>query len=559
MVPPNVKDLTPEQLASTSCAYWINLFKLEVPEGPFTFKDHEYLIEPLEDQSRVVVEQKGTQGGFTTKEAFVDIHGCLFGKYPAGVAFAMPTDKDVQKFSKSKWDSIVRRNKHYLGKYIKSSGKGVDSAALKRIGESFIHFIGTTLSRNIDGEKESATLRSFSCDKFVCDELDMMDLSVIEKLRGRFGHSKIKQERYISNPTGENYGINELFNKSDQRYWHRLCSSCDKYTCPELEFMNKPESICKLDKDGFGFMACIHCGAKLPLFYRNKKTGKESKWIPLYRYNEITGRLWSQLNSSFHDPVDIMKAYYNPPEGNIKDVMRYRLGQAYTAKEDQLRPSQVLACCSQEPFALSSKGPCAMGVDVGFSSTSTKHIVIGVRTGDDRYEIIYVGTRKNWNEVHDLAMRFNVQLAGIDVAPDVDAAKIFQKSELYPVWLCDYKVGKSVGKIARDDKSKIIKINRTEMFDSTHRIIENQQVALPRRELLDEFIKQVCNPFKQGFKNEKTGIPEYRYIGSNDHYRHALNYFYAAVSGNRIEQIPSRYNFQSQPIDADNEYQRCQY
>ena len=366
-----------------------------------------------------------------------------------------------------------------------------------------------------------------------------MNLSVIEKLRGRFAHSKIKQERFISNPTAENYGINALFQKSDQRYWHRLCSGCLKYTCPELEFLAKPERVIKQDKDGKGIIICKHCGKTLPLYY--EKDDKASRWIPQYKDRPIVGRLWSQLNSVFHDPYEILQAYYEPPEGNFKDVMKYRLGFAYTAKEEQLRTNQVYECCSKDPMPNSHKGPCAMGVDVGIK----KHVVIGCRIGRDRYEVVKIAVVSTWPDVHDLARKYNVRVAGIDIAPDIDAVKDFQRAERYQVWLCDYRVSRHVSGSARDEKNKIIKANRTEAFDMTHRLISEERLVLPRQEQMGEFAVQVCNPFKQEIKNEKTGLPEYRYTGTNDHFRHSLNFFALVASGHRLARV-SPYNTKRQ-------------
>ena len=68
-----------------------------------------------------------------------------------------------------------------------------------------------------------------------------------------------------------------------------------------------------------------------------------------------------------------MEDFVNPPFGNLADVYRLRLGRAYSARDEKLRINDVLACCGNDSPALSHKGPCAMGVDVG----KIKHIVIG--------------------------------------------------------------------------------------------------------------------------------------------------------------------------------------
>lgn len=519
--------LTPEDIASVQCAYWVKLNKVKLPDGPFEFPGHEYLIEPMAEEHQVEVEMKATQGGFSIKETLVTLHGCIFGKYPKGVAYAMPTESDVQKFSKTKFTPLIQNNRAAIGKFVKSGGKGsTDSADLKRVGNSYIHFIGATLGRKVDGENESSALRSFSCDKFVCDELDMMDLSIIEKLRGRFAASKIKHERYISNPTGEKYGIHSLFLDSDQRYWHRLCPHCLKFTCPDLEFLQSPESIVSQDRDGKGIILCKHCRRATPIYHLDRKTKKQSGYIPLYPSRRIVGRHWSQLNSIYHDPYDLLMVYYNPPEGNFKDVMRYRFGQPYTAKEDQLREVQVYDCCTLNPMPMQHNGPCCAGVDVGI----VKHVVIGFKTPTDRFEIVKIAKVKAWQEVYDLFVKYNVRQAGIDIAPDIDAAKDFQRAMRGKcvVWLCDYKTSRNVGPVMYDDKNHIIKANRTEICDQSHRAIAEKTIILPRKEQCGEFAKQVCDPFKQEYKNPKTGLPEYRYVGKNDHFRHSVNYFLLA-------------------------------
>jgi hypothetical protein len=544
--------LTPAQLAANDPAYWVHLNKLVLPNGPFTFKNHEYLIEPLSSNHQVEVEMKAAQGGFSIKETLVDLHGCIVGKFPQGVGYTMPTVDDVRKFSRTKFDPLIQQNPDSIGQYVKAGGRGTDTADLKKVGNSFIHFVGTTLSRSIDGIKESSSLRSFSCDKIVCDELDMMDQAVVGKLRGRFGHSEIQQERYISNPTGENYGIHKMFKKSDQRYWHRLCPSCERYTAPELEFLDKPERVIKRDKDGKGYIACKYCGAKLPL-YCKKNDGVKSQWIALHPDRDVCGRQWGHLNSVFHDPYVLLQDYYDPPEGNFSDVMRYRLGFPHTSKEDQLRPSQVFECCSQEPMAQFSPGPCAMGVDVGIK----KHIIIGVKTGKDRFEILKACTVMTWEEIHDLAKKFHVRSAGIDCRPDIDKAKEFQKAEPYRIWLCDYNVSRHISVYNYDNTNMIIKANRTEILDATHRLVASKSIVFPRQELMGDVAEQLSDPFKQEFKNAKTGISEYRYVGSNDHYRHALNYFYLAARTGQVAKFTDPYDRQPEEIDADNDYARC--
>lgn len=534
-------------------SFWAKFNKLKLPNGPFSFEGHEYLIRPLTQvMRRVRVIRKASQGGFSVAETIDDLHGCIYNRFPQGVGYFMPTDTEVQKFSKTKFAPLIRENA-CVGQYVKSGGKGgTDSADLKKVGNSYIHFVSTTLNRSIEGEMDTASILSFSCDKIVFDELDRMNQSVIEKARARYGHSKIKQERFLSNPTAENYGIDAMFQESDQSYWHRLCPHCLKYTCPDLEFLRDPEKLIRRLADGQGVFLCAHCQEPLPLYYRDSKTGKESDYVPMYPGREIEGIHWSQLNSAFHDPVELLKVFRNPPEGNFKDVSRFRFGMPYTAKEDQLRPNDVRSCCGNEPMVFSHQGPCVMGLDV----MNKIHLLIGFRCGIDSYEVIKSATVSEFKEAYDLARKYNVKAAGIDVLPDIHSAKEFQKnlrSIGCKAYLVDYRASRSVGAYGVDEKNMIIKANRTEAMDMTHNMIIERKIVLPRMEQCEELIKQICNPFKQQFANEKTGQPEYRYVGKVDHFRHALNYLILAGLCGKVNRVLP-FNQKPKTADCDSSY-----
>jgi hypothetical protein len=545
-----METLTPEQVAQAeklkkdlNNAFswdWAFSNNLILPDGNFVMEGREYLWEPMTSQAQCEVTMKGTQGGFSMAETLTDIHGCIRGLYPKGVIYAMPTDTDVQTMSKTKWNPLIADNPLSIGKYIQSSGKGgTDSADLKKIGRSYIYFLTATLKRGDSGEKTSSTLKTRPCDKFICDEFDEMDPDVLEKLRGRYADSTIKHERIISNPLSENSGSHKLFMQSTQRYWHRLCPHCLKYTCPDEEFFINPEKIITPDCKN-GIILCKHCGKPTPMFYFDKVTRKISGYQAKYSDRKWIGRHWSHLNSIRSNAWDILQDYLNPPEGNLGDVMRNKLGKPYTSKEDQLRPADVLACCGREPMSFSHTGPCIMGVDV----MTNINYVIGFRTGKETFEVVKFGTVPNFKDAYDLARKFNVKAAGIDCGPDLHAAKTFQadlKTIGCKAFLVDYRTSRTVGAYGVDEVNNIIKANRTEAMDMTHNMVMKKQFVFPRQEQCEEFIKQICDPFKYQKTNEKTGLREFLYKGSVDHYRHALNYLVLAAKCGNAKIIQNKF------------------
>ena len=531
--------LTPKEIAQIDCAYWADTYKIKLQGAVFSFRDHPYEIEPLQSTARRMCAMKATQGGWTEMYVLRSLHGMIHKKYPKGVLYLFPTTDDVREFSKSRFNPLIEANREIIGKYVKTGGKGTDTASLKKIHEAFLYLRGARLTQTIDegvGEKEALKLRNIPVDCVIFDEWDLMDQVVGEKAKGRMGHSKVKEEVYLSNPTIPGYGIDATFQKSDQRHLFRKCS-CGEWSCAELTF---PECV-RVKDDGTGYIACLKCGSSLDM--------SRIEWVPSIRDNTeyMHGYRWSQLSSVNNDPAEILTAFNDPPEGNLGDVYRLRLGMPYVAAEDKLSSAVVRECCTSRVMPTSHLGQCAMGVDVG----KIKHIVIGTRTGIDRYEIVKVIRLSSWDDIHDLALRFNVKSAVIDIRPYEDEARRFQKAEPYKIFLCQYNENTANPK-SYNQKTGIVSVNRTEIFDTTHRLFTEQETILPRRcSEVDEFVLQICAPAKVLETNKKTGNSVYRYrnVGSHgDHYRNATNYFYLAASTGRIASV-NRYRGQTKVLD----------
>ena len=87
----------------------------------------------------------------------------------------------------------------------------------KQIGKGFIHYRGTFT------EKEAIMIDS---DRNLYDEVDKSKTSVIRDYASRLGFSKLREQIYFSTPTIPDFGIDALFQKSDQKYWRFNCPHC---------------------------------------------------------------------------------------------------------------------------------------------------------------------------------------------------------------------------------------------------------------------------------------------------------------------------------------------
>ncbi len=529
MVQTNFK---PADLTEFDALFWALYNRIQLQSGVFSLDRRRYQEEIMQTNVRRMCFMKATQGGFTEAEVIRILWGLIHKKYKRGALYLFPTTDDVLEFGKSRFNPLIIKNPKSIGRFVKPGGKGgTDTASLKKIHDAFLYLRGARLTQSSDmgdAGRGSTKLSSIPVDICVFDEVDFMDDQVIQKALGRMGDSDVKEEVYIGNPRIPGSGIDAIFQESDQRYLFRKCS-CGHSMSADDSF---PECV-HIRDDGTGFIACGNC---------DKPVGLENvEWVSKRLDKNITmrGYHWSQLSSMTNDPAEILNDYNDPPQGNLSDVYRLRLGLPHVALEDMLIPSVVRECCTDDKMAASHKGPCAMGVDVG----KIKHIVIGTRTGKEQFEIIKAVRVTGWNEIHDLAKQFNVKSAVVDSRPYEDEARSFQKQEPYKIFLCEYNENSIVGTNYNPDTG-IVKQNRTEICDTTHRLISEKKIRIPRRsEELDIFVTQLCNMAKLLEKNKRTGMEIFRYnsVGKvkNDHYRHALNYFYLAAKPSRLASVTS--------------------
>ena len=540
-------DLTPQDLASVDAGYWAELMVIRLQSAKFSFKNHEYQMEPMSSTARRRCYMKGTQGGWTEIEVLRSLHAMIYGHHPQGDLYMFPTTDDVQEFSKSRFNPLIANNKQAIGKFVKSSGKGTDTASLKKIRDAFLYLRGARLSQKISDVNESSKMKGIPVDSVKFDEVDHMDLDVVAKARGRMGHSLVKEEVYLSNPIVPGEGIDKIFQTSDQRYWWRKCS-CGEWTCAEKFFIEDPER-CVGIKNGVGYIRCRKCEKPVPI-WSGPGTGE---WQPDVPSNSdyMHGYQHSQLTSVYNDPYEILQNFLDPPEGNLADIYRTNLGLPFIDAEDRLTDQDVYKCCGGDAPAYGSRERCIAGVDVG----KIKHIVVGYKTGRKQFKILKTVQLSKWDDIHDLFRKFNVKNAVVDIRPYEDSAREFQgESKKYgcKTYLCEYKENQAQSYIYNDNTG-IVAANRTEIFDATHRLTtEDGRLTIPRRcPETAEFVKQMCGAFKVLEKNKRTGVSVYRYKGTNEHFRNALNYFLLAGNKSGVSMVKKK---QTRQTHANNDY-----
>lgn len=494
---------------SVDCFNWVVDNGLELTHGLWGLKGHEYQIDWLQEEAPRQCFIKGAQIGATEALVLRTLHGMVHDRYPTGALYLFPTRDDVKDFSKSRFDPLITSNP-FIGAHVQST----DSQNIKRIGRGFLYLRGARSTKSIGGTKKSSSqLKSIAVDRIIFDELDEMDRDMITLAEERISHSTIQEMMYLGTPTIPDYGMDALYQSSDQRAWFLECPKCGKETCLDLEF---PNSI-RRRIDGSAYRSCIHCYAELH--------PSKGRWVAQYpsRSKDLVGWWISQLNSVYINPGKILDMYEDPPHGDLSEVMNSKLGRAYIPAENRLTHSEVYECCGPDPMLYKHEGPTCMGVDVG----AMLHVVIAERITRNSLKVIKIVRVTSFNDLHDLARDFNVKSAVIDLFPEKRKVVEFQKAEKFSVFGCNY-VETRTGNITWDDKDNIIKGNRTEICDASHSLVaEPGRLILPRRSTeIEIFAKEVCGIAKVLEEDHDTGNRIYRYkkVAPTDHYRHALNY-----------------------------------
>ncbi|KKK43399.1 hypothetical protein LCGC14_3168510, partial [marine sediment metagenome] len=327
------------------------------------------------------------------------------------------------------------------------------------------------------------------------DEIDLMDADMVFMSGQRLLRSKHGRISNFGSPTYPGYGIDLLYDESDQRKWQIKCSSCSKYTCLAETFPD-----CIIRKGGRWFRSCIHCQAEIFTI--------DGDWEAEYPDRREAGFWVSGLLSPLANLDDYMYDFNRIEGARMSEFMRSRLGIATTESENQLDEATVLSRCTSDPNQMVSIGETAMGVDIG----KKIHAVVGIRTARDVYDILNVSRLDTLDELHDLALKMNVHSCVIDSGPYDHGVREFQKAEPYTVYLCQYSE-QMPGKPKFDGKTGMVKVNRNEWMDKVHTTFISNKIRIPRpSKEVEEFAREMTRTAKTIIEMPETGLTKPRWI-----------------------------------------------
>ena len=547
-----------EQMMALDSVYWAVKNKIKLMGGTvFSLEGCEYMGDIMRDPARWRAVMKGTQARITTSFMTESIHDLRYNKYPQGVIYYFPTEKDVEKFSKTYFGPLISDNP-----CIRKHLKNTNSVFVKKIGKTFLTLSGASATKIIEGKKDSGSVRTTPADMVVRDERDLFDDAMAGMTFDRLLNSKFKRELDLGSPTIPDIGIHKVFCESDQKFRMIKCQACNAYTCIAEEF---PESIQFRKEDGrfVPYFACIKCSKEIDPVNGEYVAKYPDRFNLKYPMEGISGYHVSHFITPNCDLRLVMAKYEEAQKDMSLMGLFYNrfLGFPYIAIEDRLRMQDVFNCCGDDQMKTSSTQGTAMAADI----MKTNRVVIAEKKQHGA-KIIYMARVSGFEALYDLVEKFNVKSACICLRPYEESFRKFQvrcaahkdqfgQPDKVIVYGVEYR-DKQRNLLKTDDESGIYILHRTEAMDGSQVWIRSGKLEIPRKcEEVNVFAKECCNTAKTLETNEKTGDRVYRYreVGSGgDHYRHCVNYLELALKNLRDYAINPV--GQMATVDSESEY-----
>lgn len=220
---------------------------------PISFKGREYQLRILESDAPTIVVKKCSQVGLS--ELMIRRALALCDIIPGfKIIHTLPTTQFAQKVSKTRVDPIIESSPRLSSKV----SRQVDSASVKRFGDSYLYISGTfSVNETI----------SVPADALSIDELDFSDQNNVSNLQSRLTASKYRWWSYISTPTIPNFGIDAQFQATRQYYNWCKCEHCGHWYIPNfLQHTRVPDfdgDLLSIRKNQLGSIrwkeATLHC------------------------------------------------------------------------------------------------------------------------------------------------------------------------------------------------------------------------------------------------------------------------------------------------------------
>lgn len=500
--------------------------------NPMTFyskknpiKHRPWQIDILNDQHPDKVVRKSRQLGLSEMAVtefiwFLDTHQMTNGMY------TFPRKEQMEDFSNTRIAPIFDESNYLSGRL----DRKMNNVRLKKLSNGSALFLRSAWGSAL-GEGQQVDILGL-------DEYDRMKDGVELAFRESMKSSAYRLMRRWSTPTIPGRGVDLLFGKSDQRYYHHKCDKCNHWQIVTLEdniIQVDPKGVDLVNeqiKDGTYEFWCQKC--RKPLNRWNK-----GEYVAKYPdRKEVRGYHISQLDAVWINADEIMR---NQFQYKIKQLFyNYVIGVPYASEGLIITDQDVLGCIGfQDPIGYrdySKYKRIVAGIDWGYFNWL---VVLGLTEDDQVHLLDLHWVEDNPNAPLDCVNLFTAILQPYD--PDVIVAdngfgadRNSYLIQQFPgrTYACDWDTNKSKVPMVDswNDNSAKVRVDKTVKMKRTLYNVKARAVktfgAGEKLSMLTKHLKNVRTLMEE---EEEGEIYERVTRIGDDHLACALTYGYIAL------------------------------
>jgi hypothetical protein len=449
------------------------------------------------------------------------------------IIFTLPVVGMAAKFSKDRIDGLIDQSEYYRGMVVKAN----NSASQKKIGTNTLYIGGTF------GDTGAI---SVPAEVVISDEIDFSNQTVLGKLSSRLRHASLDERGHrgyrfeFSTPTVDDYGIDERFQKGDQRYYMTKCSCCSTWVVPDyfedfvIPGVDKP--LIEIEKGDLqntayrfheAWLKCPSCGNDLGPDLINPE---RRQWVAKHPDRwEHSYQVYPWDVPTYNTPASIILQFgeYKRDE----DFYNFVLGIPFSSPDNSFlvglehreRLSDAELWIFKECVV---KSATVGGLDVG----KTCHLIVTVKAGAHTY-VVWAEAIPNTitspatEAVLERFDFFKMRKLVIDAGPDITLVNnLVSARGLGRISACQYvRSVPGLDIISEHDDGQLIKADRSKTMGAVMKAHNSGFIHYPRT-LVDDIwshlktIKKIRNLDVSG-----EDVERFEATGA-DHFGHALNY-----------------------------------
>ncbi len=544
--------------AKLSCSEWMQMYTKHPrhPSRAWSFAGHEYQIAIADDWHPNQIMNKAAQLGVTDTMLRKGLY-FLDQNQGANLIYTMPSDKLMKVFCKIRLKAILEGCDRVTNlAELQDVARKRDSLSAIQVGRSWL------LMKATIGERVGI---SDPADCVMIDEWNASDIGNVSKYRSRLQHCQNPIFVGFSNPTVPEYGTDEYYRVSDENEVVIKCPYCgewqtldwepeEMWTHEHLPSIRKREELketlpdTKGDEWGFACRACERELCYDPSIKWEWRAAYELPRVIEGVSHNWRGRRLSLLNGwAWQRAQSIVQFFFDmAAKKGFQIAYNMVIGKPFVSGAGKITPKMMAQC---EDATLKWKTGSTEGTIVGADQGDKIHRIVVIEpimlaNGMLGPRVIHIEEHRgdlfdgpsSTGRLREISEQYNSIMTVFDAQPNMEAAERLCKSGLGRYWRAFYPPQDRVvmvepKRVDQDNPDYVVTISRNSLMSRVARMVQSGDARWPV--LGDapggagaEFCLQMMKPTRMmDPNNEGREI----WVGTPDHFRHAMNYACAGL------------------------------